>query len=85
MIWSKSDVPKMLQDSNRLHRFEQILKIFYLNDNANIDKDDRFFKLRPLITHLNNTFRFHGGLQENLSIDERMIPYYGKHYAIHQK
>ncbi|KAF2900296.1 hypothetical protein ILUMI_05891 [Ignelater luminosus] len=35
----------------------------------------------PLIEELNVKFRQHGRLQESLSIDESMIPYYGKHYA----
>lgn len=37
--------------------------------------------MRPLIDHLNNVFQYHGGLEEQLSIDESMIPYYSKHYA----
>lgn len=82
LYWSSlSDVPKMLGNSIRLNRFEQILRNFHLNDNLQIDKEDRLYKLRPLITHLNKTYREHGGLEENISIDESMIPYYGKHYA----
>lgn len=82
MFWSSSpDVPVILQNSIRLNRFESILRNFHLNDNAKIEEDDRLYKLRPLIDHLNKTFQHHGGLEENLSIDESMIPYYGKHYA----
>lgn len=82
MFWSSSpDVPNILQNSIRLNRFEQILRNFHLNDNTQIDRNDRLFKLRPMITHLKEAFRLHGGLQEHLSIDESMIPYYGKHYA----
>lgn len=82
MYWSgQKDVPKILQDSIRLNRFEQILRHIHLNDNHGIDPEDRLYKLRPLITELNKNFRYHGGLEENLSIDESMIPYYGRHYA----
>lgn len=81
LYWSSNeDVPKILQNSIRCNRFEQILRNIHLNDNNNID-DDRLYKLRPLITELNNKFKMHGGLEENLSIDESMIPYYGRHYA----
>ncbi|KAH1014392.1 hypothetical protein HUJ04_003236 [Dendroctonus ponderosae] len=34
-----------------------------------------------LIDILNDRFRKYGGLDENISIDESMIPYYCKHYA----
>lgn len=82
MYWSnQDDVPKILQNSIRLNRFESILRSFHLNDNTVIDKEDRLYKLRPLITHLNQNFQKHGGLKENISIDESMIPYYGRHYA----
>lgn len=77
----EDDVPKLVQDSMRLKRFEKILKYIHFNDNNNIIKQDRLYKLRPLIDQLNQKFRKHGGLDENLSIDESMVPYYGKHYA----
>lgn len=82
MYWSgETDVPTILQNSIRLNRYEQILRNIHLNDNNNIYPEDRLYKLRPLITELNKNFRYHGGLEENLSIDESMIPYYGRHYA----
>lgn len=57
------------------------MRQFHVNDNDKIDTDDRLYKLRPLITELNKNFRYHGGLEENVYIDESMIPYYGRHYA----
>lgn len=82
MYWSPdNDVPKILADSMRLNRFEQIIRNLHVNDNSKIDKDDRLYKLRPIIESLNNNFRKYGGLDEKLSIDKSMIPYYGKHYA----
>ncbi|KAI4457453.1 polyserase-related [Holotrichia oblita] len=50
-------------------------------DNATLVQEDRLYKIRPLIDKLAKNFRQHGGLQEHLSIDESMVPYYGKHYA----
>lgn len=82
LYWTNSDdVPKIVQQSIRLKRFEKILKLFHLNDNTKRDPQDRLYKIRPLISKLNNNFKKHGGLDENLSIDESMVPYYGKHYA----
>ncbi|KAG5861866.1 hypothetical protein JTB14_026684 [Gonioctena quinquepunctata] len=82
MYWSRQkDVPKILQNNMRLNRCEQILRHFHLNDNINIDKNDRLYKLRPLVYKLNKHFKQHGGLEESLSVDESMIPYYGRHCA----
>lgn len=84
MYWAREDdVPKILSDSMRLNRFESILRNLHLNDNTQTDKEDKLYKLRPLISILNKNFNIFGGLEENLSIDESMIPYYGKHYAKH--
>lgn len=82
MYWSMDDdVPKLLSQSMRCNRFEQILRFLHLNDNIKNDRTDKLFKLRPYIEALNSSFKRHGGLDENISIDESMIPYYGKHYA----
>ena len=82
MYWSnESDTPTLLSQSMRLKRFEKILNNLHLNDNSKINADDRLYKLRPIIDHLNEVYPKHGGLIENLAVDESMIPYYGKHYA----
>lgn len=82
MYWSNdNDVPKVLSESMRLNRFEMILRHIHLNDNNKIDKENKLYKLQPLIDKLNENFKKYGGLDENLSIDESMIPYYGKHFA----
>lgn len=82
MYWSNmNDCPKMLANAIRQKRFESILAHFHFNDNSKIDVNDRIYKLRPLVDSLNESFLKHGGVPENLSIDESMIPYYGKHYA----
>ncbi|KAH1013172.1 hypothetical protein HUJ05_012195 [Dendroctonus ponderosae] len=65
----------------RLNRFETILHHIHFNDNMQIDRSDKLYKLRPVIDILIDRFRKHGGLDENISIGESMIPYYGKHYA----
>lgn len=82
LYWSnESDVPKILSESMRLNRFEAILRHLHLNDNSQIDNDNKLYKLQPLIDKLNENFKKYGGLDEYVSIDESMIPYYGKHFA----
>lgn len=82
MFWSKeNDVPTLLLQSIRCNRFERIQRNLHLNDNTKHDASDKLFKLRPLLDMLGTSFKKHGGLDENLSVDESMIPYYGKHYA----
>ena len=82
MFWNPTeDILTIFKNSMRLNRFEMLLRHIHFNDNANIDRSDRLFKIRPLLNSLNENFKKHGGLDEHLSIDESMIPYYGKHYA----
>ena len=59
--WSSEDnVPKILQNSIRRDRFENILRSIHLVDNTLIAGEDRAAKLRPLITHLQNKFKERG-------------------------
>ena len=78
MYWSKeTDVPTLLSESIRCNRFELILHHLHLNDNTLHDGSDKLFKLRPVLNMLEQSFKKHGGVDENISIDES----YGKHYA----
>lgn len=83
LYFSKNnDVPKILAESIRCNRFESILQDLHLNDNTLLStSSDRLYKLRPLLDSLSESFRKHYGLDEHYSVDESMIPYYGKHYA----
>ncbi|CAK1554360.1 unnamed protein product [Leptosia nina] len=76
-----NDVPTILQDSIRCNRFELILQHVHLNDNSELNETDRLYKLRPVLESLGETFQKHYGMDEHYSVDESMIPYYGKHYA----
>ena len=59
------------------NRFEAILSNLHANDNNAIN-DDRYYKVRPLFSHLNNVSKLLP-FKEDLAIDESMVRYYGRH------
>nr|CAI5834414.1 unnamed protein product [Callosobruchus analis] len=50
----------------------------HCNDNNNLEKNDRFSKIRPLFNALNNKFFNNSPVEENHSVDEAMVPYFGR-------
>ena len=62
-------------------RFDMLVRYVHLCDNASLDESDKFGKVRPLLSLLNERFLLHFLKERNLSIDESMIPYYGRHGA----
>ena len=79
--WStENTVPKILAKSMRRDRFLDIMHNIHFVDNT-VNSSDRANKVRPLFEHMQQKFKKHCSVDENLSIDESMIPYYGKHYA----
>ena len=52
---------------------------FYLADNSNLDKEDKFAKVRPLIDKLNEQCLANYLPEQSVSIDESMVPYVGCH------
>lgn len=63
------------------NRFEELLRYFHVADNNNLNPEDKFSKVRPLWDLCNNRWLKYYPGDRNLSIDESMIPYYGKHGA----
>lgn len=65
------------------NRFVEIMRYLHLSDNAKLDADDKFSKVRLLISLLNERFlQYFTFLKtQHLSIDESMVPYFGKHGA----
>ncbi|XP_049762572.1 piggyBac transposable element-derived protein 3-like [Schistocerca cancellata] len=62
--------------------FDKIHRFFHVNDNDSIEKDDKVYKVRPLISHLNKKFQdiIIETLGSNFCLDEAMEPYYGYHF-----
>ena len=59
------------------NRFRAILKNLHFADNTNSAADDKFPKVRPLITHLNEKcMKLLPADAEHVDVDESMIPYY---------
>ena len=62
-------------------RFDEMMRYIHVTDNNQLEPDDKMGKVRPLLTHLNERFRIYFPKEKNLSFDEGMIPYYGRHGA----
>ncbi|XP_046665859.1 piggyBac transposable element-derived protein 3-like [Homalodisca vitripennis] len=66
---------------SRRNKFEEILRYFHVCDNANLDVSDKFAKIRPLWNMLNERWLQAYPGDANISIDESMVPYFGRHGA----
>ena len=84
MHWSKilapfSDIASSVLSRNR---FELIKSNLHLADNSLLSNDassreDKLFKVRPLVNHLRQKFN-QIAMSQNLCIDEQMVPFKGK-------
>ena len=63
----------------RRNRFDHIMRILHFKDNLQIDLDDKYSKLRPLISSLQKKFMLHFVPSQHISHDEAMVEYFGKH------
>jgi DNA excision repair protein ERCC-6 len=63
----------------RHDRFENIFSNLHDADNANLDPMDKFSKMRPLISKLNERCMKFVPNETYFSIDESMVPYFGHH------
>ena len=82
MFWSNQPdlcVP-IVSQALSLCRFLQIKSAFHLVDNTALaNNTDKITKIKPLYDSLNNAFPQYWFFHESLSIDESMVPYFGKH------
>ena len=81
MYWENSSDTKnkLVVQAMRRDRFFDIMSNLHFADNTNLDQDDKYAKLRPLINHLNEKFKKYGPIEEFYSFDESMCEYFGRH------
>lgn len=82
MYWEKAADADFSHVYNAMSRdrFNFVMSHLHCCDNTQIcTSNDKFSKLRPLIELLNKNFYAMAPLEENYSIDEAMVPYYGGH------
>lgn len=63
----------------RRNRFLEICRFIHFADNTKISTSDKMWKLRPLISLLQNRFISLFVPEENLDYDECMVTYFGRH------
>lgn len=82
-MWSTDDDLRneMVFNAMRRHRFEQILRSLHFEDRLRAPAVviDKMWKLRPLLYRVKANMIKHFHPEENLSFDESMIAYYGRH------
>ena len=83
LYWEPSPDVQNTAVSNAItrNRFEELMANVHVADNDNLAPNDRMAKVRPLFTALNSKFVTHFPRQQDLSVDESMVPYYGRHSA----
>jgi hypothetical protein len=75
MVDKRVDLVRKCMSSNT---FRAIKRNLHLSDNNNLDKNNKFSKLRRIFTLLNKRSLQFGIFTHNLSIDEQMVPYFGR-------
>ena len=83
MYWeySRDVLNTAISDSMSRNAFEEILRYLHLADNAQLDANDKFSKVRPVMNHINKKCQENFVAEQIISIDESMIPYFGRHSA----
>ena len=61
------------------NRFLDVLQYLHLADNNNLNPNDKFSKVNPLFKMINESCLQNFIPEKNVSIDESMVPYYGRH------
>jgi DNA excision repair protein ERCC-6 len=81
MFWEQRTNARNVLVSAAMRRdhFETIFSNLHIADNANLDPLDKFSKLRPLINKLNERCMKFVLNETYFSIDESVVPYFGRH------
>ncbi|MGH0137467.1 UNVERIFIED_CONTAM: hypothetical protein FKN15_024609 [Acipenser sinensis] len=83
MFWeNENDVTNQaVTQGMSINRFEEIMSNIHCADNTNLPQGDKLGKMRPVFDLLNKRFLKFWPVEQNLDIDEAMLPYYGRHSA----
>ena len=65
----------------RRNKIEIFKAYAHFSNNTKLTKDDKFTKMRPLLTMLNERLLQYAILDESHCVDENMISYFGSHGA----
>ena len=68
-------------NATRRNRFEVLKTYAHFSDNTKLNNDDKFTKMRPLVTMLYERFLQYAILDKKLCVDKSLIPYFGRHGA----
>lgn len=81
LYWSKDEDKglSLVRKCMSRNTFLSIKQNIHLSDNNNLDQNDKFAKLRPIFDIINEKYLQFGIFSHNLSIDEEMVPYFGRH------
>ena len=81
MYWEEAGecVNVMVSESIRRDTFDAVLQLTHFVDNDQLDKDDRFAKVRPIFTDLYFSSQKYLPEKAEVSVDEIMIPYFDPH------
>ncbi|XP_037937390.1 uncharacterized protein LOC119670695 [Teleopsis dalmanni] len=69
----------IVKEARTRNEFRHVKRFLHIADNNSLDSNDRFAKVTPLIALVNKKFMQFGVFHEYLSIDEQMVPYFGRH------
>jgi len=83
MMWKIGTETPNPAVTNAMHRnrFETLKRYFHCCDNHTLVADDKFSKMRQLMSFLNERYLANAILDEHLSVDESKAPYFGRHGA----
>ena len=68
-----------VRDLMSRNQFRKIKSYLHVCGNEDLELNDKWAKLLPLIDIVNNKLIEFGAFAEHLSIDEQMVPYFGRH------
>jgi Transposase IS4 len=83
MYWERSEDCgiKAVYNAMSRNRFDELLRYIHLADNNNLNTLDKLCKVRQYLNLINERCLKNFSSVQNLSIDETMVPYFGRHSA----